>query len=258
MTLTTGARWVAIIVWSAGIAGAALERSAVATDRGRSARAHTQAARAYFNLEKYKEALGEYERAYLDKQDPAFFFEIAECHRLLGDFAEAQRFYKRFLQDAPAGHTNRPPAEAHMVEMAEAERQAGFESRTGLQVGSRPLPPSFPASARYLAPLPASDSIAPTPSASPLLTASSSGATAMATAPAPLLSIAPAADPSAGPPTLAGASAPPTPEGHAPFYARWWFWTLVGGVVVGGVAAGLLLASSSPSRPSCPAGVTCQ
>ena len=112
MTLTTGAKRVAIIVISAWMAGSALGGSAIGADRSRSARAHTSAARAYFNLEKYREAIAEYERAYMDKQDPAYFFEIAECHRLLSNVPEAERFYGRFIQDAPAGHANRPAAEA--------------------------------------------------------------------------------------------------------------------------------------------------
>ncbi|HEY8925798.1 MAG TPA: hypothetical protein VIU64_15530, partial [Polyangia bacterium] len=127
--MTTGAKRVAIVVAVAWMVMPALGGSAIAADRGRSARAHGAAARAYFKLEKYREAIGEYEQAYMDKRDPSYFFEIAECHRLLSSYPEAQRFYRRFLQDAPPGHPNRASAEAQlatiteMLDQAERDRQ---------------------------------------------------------------------------------------------------------------------------------------
>jgi len=286
VTLTTGAKRVAIIVFWAGMVVSALDGGAIAADKNRSARAHTEAARAYFNLEKYREAIAEYEHAYLDKQDPAYFFEIAECHRLLGDFAEAQRFYKRYLQDAPRNHVNRPAAEARMPQMAEAtaeaerERQAAAASAPSApplspQGGSRPLPPSFPPSSHYLAPLPPSGSAAP-PVSLASAPAGHDGPTGAATPAQPtspptpavsseapgsanpsFVSTAPNHESASGPATLVAAPAP-APSPSRPVYTRWWFWTIIGGAVVGGVAAGLVLASSSPSRPSCPVGVTCQ
>ena len=281
MTLTTGAKRVAIIVFCAIQAAtmvSALGGSANAADRARSARAHTEAARAYFNLEKYREAIGEFEQAYLDKHDPATFFEIAECHRQLGNVAEAQRFYKRFLQDAPRGHANRAAAEVHSAEMAaaveraESDRQAAAASSAGTAGGSRPLPPSFPPSSRYLAPLPSSGGtapVAPAPPAAPGREGSAPPAQPAPASPSPpvgdagatratFVSAAPNPEPVAGPATLVMAPASQPSSSSQPIYARWWFWTLVGGVVVGGVVAGLVVASSSPSRPSCPVGVSCQ
>jgi len=271
VTLTTGAKRVAIIVFWAGAVASALGGRALGADRSRSARAHTEAARAYFNLEKYREAIGEYEQAYLDKQDPAYFFEIAECHRLLGDFAEARRFYQRFLHDAPRGHTRRAVAEARLSEAIEMEKQAEAAAPSpGVAGGARPLPLSFPPSSRYLAPLPSSGSANAATPASPTTTTEpptktpgSPPGTPEAPVPSapPSVSTAPNPEAVGGPPTLVVAPAPepaPPPSSGRPIYARWWFWTIIGGVVAGGVAAGLVLASASPSRPSCPAGVSCQ
>lgn len=307
MTLTTGAKRVAIIVALAWMV-APFGGGAMAADRGRGARAHITAARAYFNLEKYREAIGEYEQAYLDKQDPSYFFEIAECHRALSNLPEAERFYRRFLQDAPRGHASRAAAEARLAEIAdtvekarqaELERQAAASSPPGAPPGSRPLPPSFPPSAHYLAPLPtvatatrvgsrppsgptptpvASLPGRPAPPASPALGPQPASwhtghagpaASAQSIAAAPLargdatglssstpVSTAPSPEPVYGPPTLALPASQPSAD--RPFYGRWWFWTLVGGVVAGGVVAGLVVSSSAPSRPSCPAGVSCQ
>jgi hypothetical protein len=305
VTLTTGAKRVAIIVAIAWMVVSALGGGAMAADRGRSARAHTAAARAYFKLEKYREAIGEYEQAYLDKRDPTHFFEIAECYRLLSTFPEAQRFYRRFLQDAPRGHAHRATAEARLaevtqaIEQAERDSQAAAASPPGAPPGSRPLPPSFPPSAHYLPPLPSSGDAnrgAPVSSSRPAATsvapperAAAPSAPALGTQPAswhtgntgsapapranaapPLaradapgglsstsVSTAPNPEPAYGPPALVAA---PTSEPSAtrPVYARWWFWTLLGGAVAGGVVAGLIVTSSRPSRPSCPAGVSCQ
>ena len=52
-------------------------------------------------------------------------------------------------------------------------------------------------------------------------------------------------------------SAPqPAPVNDSPVYARWWFWTGVGAVVVGGVVTAVLLGRHSKS-PACDAGVPC-
>ena len=77
------------------------------------ARAHFQQGDTYFKLEKYANALQEFEQAYLAKQDPSFLYNIAQCHRLMGNRVEAVRFYKRYLNDAP--NAAEPPRrrEAH-------------------------------------------------------------------------------------------------------------------------------------------------
>ena len=54
----------------------------------------------------------------------------------------------------------------------------------------------------------------------------------------------------------------PAPEAaSSPFYTRWWFWTIVGAAVVGGVVAAVVL-SSGTDKPACSApgitGLTCQ
>jgi len=73
-------------------------------------------------------------------------------------------------------------------------------------------------------------------------------------APAPL----PAAPPPAPVPTetasatLVSQPAPPPPA-SSPFYKKWWFWTAVG-VVAAGTVAALLLVPGGVTRPDCPAG----
>jgi hypothetical protein len=53
-------------------------------------------------------------------------------------------------------------------------------------------------------------------------------------------------------------SAPPEPAPTQPVYQRWWFWTGVGALVVGGVVTGILLSTrSAPKSPGCEDSIAC-
>ena len=206
------------------------------SEKARSARAHTETGNAYFNLEKYKEAIGEFEQAYLDKQDPAIFFNIGECHRLLGNNAEAIRFLRRFLQETH-NHPNRVKAEERLADLERANAVPPPAVGVPLQP-TRPttppppvavVPPAAPVTPTTVAPLPAP----PQP--------------VTAAPPAPVLE----------PGALAIAAAPAPAPTSTPVYEKWWFWTAIGAVVVAGVVVGVA-SSASPSRPACPSGVVCQ
>jgi tetratricopeptide (TPR) repeat protein len=198
-------------------------RSAPAADaKAEQARAHFQQGDTYFKLDKYANALQEFEQAYLAKQDPSFLYNIAQCHRLMGNRVEAIRFYKRYITDAPAA-ANRPVAEKHIREL---ESALGAEELTGTHAAPAPAPPAPAPSGGMPAP-------APTP-AQPTL--------ALAAPPPP-----PPSDTALGAP-------PPSPADEQPLYTKWWFWTAVGGVVVAGVVTALLLSRD----PSCPSDRTCQ
>jgi hypothetical protein len=56
--------------------------------------------------------------------------------------------------------------------------------------------------------------------------------------------------------TLVSQPGPPPESGPSPVYKKWWFWTIIGAVVVGGVVTALVLTSGT-DRPDCNApGVT--
>ena len=94
-----------------------------------SARAHSQEGDAYYKLEKYANAITEYEQAYLAKPDPSFLYNIAQCHRLMGQGPEAIKFYRRFLKDAPTA-PNRAVAEKHIRDLEDTS--AGTQSSPAL------------------------------------------------------------------------------------------------------------------------------
>ena len=70
---------------------------------------------------------------------------------------------------------------------------------------------------------------------------------------APVAAAPPAAPPpTENPPAAMLTSAPQPAEESHPIYTRWWFWTAVGVVVVGGVVAAVAL-SGGTSKPNCTA-----
>src|SRR5438132_1202810 len=83
------------------------------------AREHFRNGEAFFKLEKYQEALSEYEQGYIAKSDPSFLYNIAQCHRLMGNKQAALRFYKRFLSEATRV-PNREIVEAHIRDLEKA------------------------------------------------------------------------------------------------------------------------------------------
>ena len=212
-----GAALILVVVLFAGIGVA---RAADPT--AEKARAHFQQGDTYFKLEKYANALQEFEQAYLAKQDPSFLYNIAQCHRLMGNRAEAIRFYKRYLNDAPSA-ANRPVAEKHVRDL---ESALGAEELTGTHVAPGPgatgaAPPAMPPPGPVQPPPPVAIDARPPPPSD-----------AMLTSPPPALS----------------------QSDDRPIYTKWWFWTAVGGAVVTGLIVVLLLNRD----PSCPDARTCQ
>jgi len=151
----------------------------------------------FFKLEKYKEALEQYEQGYLAKADASFLYNIAQCHRLMGDKPAALRFYKRFLNEATRV-PNRPVVEQHIKDL-----EASLADE------------------------------APPPAAEP----------------------PPMVPPPAVAPSLLAQPAPgPAPSQGQPVYKKWWFWTIVGAVAIGG---GLGAYFATRSSSSCEAGRVC-
>jgi len=199
-------------------------------------RARYASGTAFFRIEKYAQALREFELGYLDRQDPAFLFNIAQCHRELHRPADAIRFYRRFLSEAPDDHASRGQAEQAVREL-ESAAPGPSSSTPEWQAPPAPIRTgSAPEAQAAVVPLP-SAAAAPAPAAAP--------PPPPATMPAP----APAAV-AAAPATEAAPSAPGTPA-----YKTWWFWTLIGAGVVGGILIGV--AASSGNTPLCPTGRMC-
>jgi len=196
-------------------------------------RARYASGTAFFRSEKYAQALREFELGYLDRQDPAFLFNIAQCHRELQHPTEAVRFYRRFLSEAPEDHPSRGQAEQAVRELE----------------GAAPSP-SVPTPEWQVAPPPARAAAAPEPQGVVVPLPSAAPA-----APPPPPAAVPA--PAPAPATVAAAPAPEAEPSSpsTPAYKTWWFWTLIGAGVVGGILIGV--AATSGNTPLCPTGRMC-
>jgi hypothetical protein len=81
------------------------------------ARVHFERGRTFFEVDEYRKAIAEFKAAHIEKPDPAFLYNIAECHRRLGEVADALVFYRRFLATAPAGDKTRALVEQRIAEL---------------------------------------------------------------------------------------------------------------------------------------------
>jgi tetratricopeptide (TPR) repeat protein len=120
--------------------------------RLREARAHYEQAVAYYNLDEYAPALAEFREAYRIKPDPSFLFNIAQCHRRLGQNEAALDYYRKYLRNLPDA-PNRADVERMVAELHAKE--------TAPQPEATPAP--TPVATPTPAPVPPAQLEAPTP-----------------------------------------------------------------------------------------------
>lgn len=197
---------VLVLIGPAALRAAPAAAPAVTDTSEREARELFKRAELNFNLSRFAEALADYQAAYQAKPLPGFLFNIAQCYRNMAQFERARFFYRRYLVLDPRT-SNR-----HQVEdlIAEMTRQLEKQEAANAATASATTPP--PA--------------APEPAVPPA---------AITTAPAPASS---AAD-SGQVPLLTAQSTPP--PASTPVYKRWWFWTGIGAVIVGGAVTAFIL-----------------
>jgi len=245
----TGLAGVAPLRRAAAAEKATAERPAGDKTATEKAREHFRSGEAFFKLEKYQEALSEYEQGYIAKSDPSFLYNIAQCHRLMGNKQAALRFYKRFLTEATRV-PNREMVETHIRDLEKALAKSHASSATeppaGAAAGETAAPPPPPTS-----PPAASSSSSPNAAATPPAAATprpSAGGAPPVVLSAPPPGYAPIIDD--GPP-----SGPAASPDRPPIYKRWWFWTAIGAVALAGGITALVL--TNDKGPSCEPGRIC-
>ena len=127
---------------------------AQAQDDAGLARAHFNKGTRFYEVGDYLQALDEFKAAHMAKTDPAFLFNIAQCHRQLGHLDQAVTLYKRYLAASPNA-ANRAEVEKRIADL-DAELAAAKPSVP-------PVPPVPPPTT----PPPVSAAASPT-SATPL------------------------------------------------------------------------------------------
>ena len=118
---------------------------------------YERATRAY-DIQKYPEAIEEYQKAYEVGGDPAMLYNVAQAYRLNDQLTEALHAYRRYLQRSPTAR-NREDVErkiADLEQAIEARRKASAAAEEAVRRGAPP-PATVP-----VAPPPAE---APTPPA---------------------------------------------------------------------------------------------
>lgn len=180
------------------------------------AREHFERGKAAFELKDFEKAIREYEAAYNIMPLPGLIFNIAQCYRNLQRYDEAIQLFQQYLQRAPDA-PNRAAVEKLVEEL---QNQASAKAaRTGGKPGeARPAPP------------------ATQPAGADKTESGPKGATGGAEVDVSGLPEPEAAVSTAG--TDGGGRA--RASRGTPIYKRWWFWTAVGVVLVGGATAALL------------------
>ena len=178
--MLVAARRAALLVVALVVVGGgrtAVAEELVAAEAAKAAREHHKAGVTHYDLAEYGSALEEFKAAYRSVQDPSLLFNIAQCHRKLGQRADALSFYRSYLRRSPEGAT-RVEAEHHIQEL---EREVAT------------LAPGAPSTAPARAAAPPSE---PAPSASVVVPVAPAGTANPASGTA--LTDAPPAIPSAG------------------------------------------------------------
>jgi len=219
-------------------------RPETATTPAQKAKQHYLRGEAYFKSKNFSEAMDEYQKGYLEKPDPVFIFNIAQCQRLLGNSAAAIEFYQRYLKEAPDG-PGRPVAEKEIAELRGPAQPA---------VASQPETSAPPVPPGPIVPLPAAEPPAPAVAAAPppAATPATTAATEASPATPPELPAAPAPEASPSAPNYVSALAYPA---EPPVYKRWYFWTAIGVLLLSTV---IVASATSSNRPSCDIGRTCK
>jgi hypothetical protein len=184
------------------------------------ARDHFQTGQRLYTVSRYREALEQFKNAFLEIEDPVFLYNIAQCHRLLGENTEAVRFYRRYVEAAP-GAAERQRAQKWIAEL-EGKAPA---------IAAAPTPPAAsPAPAPLSPPL----AVAPTETSPPPVSPPP---------PAPMLEPRPV---TGEPAAAVSFTSPPPPPGDSPVYKRWWFWAGVGAVVLVGTVSAVAATRDRP------------
>ena len=197
-------------------------------------------AREAFAAGRYDEALQTFAKLYAETLNPIYLRNIGRCQQKLKQPDKAIDAFHDYLIKGGKKISADEKAEinGYIKEMeALRDEQAAKQQATPPVVPVQPIQPVQPEG--------------PPP-----------GYTAQPATAYPGTTGAPPAYPPGGdqqPPSGALVAQPAQPEtgSSGPIYSKWWFWTIVGAVVIGGVVTAVAL--SGTSKPDCPAGVvSCQ
>jgi len=186
----------------------------------------------HFDLSEFEPALADFKEAYRNKPDPAFLYNIAQCHRRLGHTDDAIAFYQSYLRRAPDAK-NREEVERRISEL-DTIRGAGDASIAGSSSG-KPLPP--PTAVKAPKKPEPENTVPPSTSATQPNTVPTTPSEAHA-----------AATPATSAALDFSSHDQAAQESRSPIYKKWWFWTAVGAVAAGTAAVVTIMAERDPTK----------
>jgi hypothetical protein len=152
MRVAYAAIFVAALAWAAPVFAQKDEEAA----------AHYKKGRSLYNVSEYRPALEEFKQAYVLHEDPAFLYNIAQCHRQLGNHREAITFYKRFLNESPRA-PNRREIERLIGELEEKAAKNAKSETSPAKPAEAPVPVASEPPAPRQEPAPAPPAPPPPP-----------------------------------------------------------------------------------------------
>jgi hypothetical protein len=182
-------------------------------------------ARQAFAAARYDEAIELFAKLYAETLNPIYLRNIGRCHQKKREPDKALDAFHDYLSKGKVSSSERKEIQGYIQEMEQLRDDNAKRSLA--------TPALIPAPAATPPAPPPTNVIEVTPAPNPTL--------ALGASPPPA---------GADGASLVAQPAPPSDE-HHPFYSRWWFWTGVGVLAAGGVAAALLLPGGT-TRPPCP------
>jgi len=190
-----------------------------------------------FAAGRYDEALEIYAKLYADTLNPVYLRNIGRCHQKLKQPDKAIESFQDYLQKGKNISADEKAEINGYIKDMQALRD---EQARQQQPPSTPPPPPAPVEPIGGAP--------PAAMGPPGVQPGYAGQPEATQFPAPT----PGGDQQPAGTLVAQPTQQPE---SSPVYTKWWFWTVVGAVVVGGVVTAVVL-SSGTTKPACPAGVT--
>lgn len=213
-----------------GAAGTARAADPAPDDKTAQARVLAQEATTHYAVGEFTQSAEKYQSAYKLKPDPALLYNAAQAYRMAGNNDKALLLYKNYVMFYP-NEKNVPNVQQQITKLQEA---IAAQHKAQTQPPTTTEPPSSGA----VTP-PAASAVAAAPPATP-----------PAAEPSPGSPVAPppAAAPTAAPAASLVAAPAPAASNEEPIYKKWWLWTAVGVVALGGLITVIALSSGS-SQP---------
>ncbi len=123
--------WAAVVV---GLALGLAPLTAEAGERQEEARARFAEGSAAYERGDFRGALKAFDAAYTLAPLPGFLFNVAQCHRQLGEYEQAGRYYQRYLE-----LSEKEPANAGLVRELIAEMEAKGKAEARAREKDRPV-----------------------------------------------------------------------------------------------------------------------